>query len=41
MSVSPCIEDEEVLLNYRLSPHVPRPAWYHPVDAQEDQRRWA
>ena len=35
------IEDEEVLLNYRLSPHVPRPAWYHPVDAQEEHRRWA
>lgn len=33
--------DEELLLNYRLSPHVQRPAWYVPVDAEEEQRRWA
>ncbi len=35
------IQDEELLLNYRLSVHVPRPEWYHPVDAAEDERRWA
>jgi hypothetical protein len=35
------IRDEEVLLNYRLSPHVKRPDWYHPVDADEDKRRWS
>lgn len=35
------IEDEELLLNYRLSPGLARPAWYTPVDAAEDQRRWA
>ncbi len=35
------LEDEELLLNYRLSPGLARPAWYTPVDAAEDQRRWA
>jgi hypothetical protein len=30
-----------VFLNYRLSTHVERPEWYHPVDAEEDKRRWA
>ena len=35
------IADEEVFLNYRLSTHVKRPDWYHPVDAEEDARRWA
>lgn len=35
------LEDEELLLNYRLSTHVSRPEWYHPVDSAEDQRRWA
>jgi hypothetical protein len=34
------IEDEEVLMNYRLSTHVEAPAWYYPVDAAEDKRRW-
>ena len=35
------LEDEEVLLNYRLSTHVDAPPWYYPVDANEDKRRWA
>ena len=35
------IVDEEILLNYRLSTHVARPAWYNPVNEQEDRRRWA
>lgn len=35
------IRDEEVLLNYRLSPHVKPPDWYHPVDSDEDKRRWS
>lgn len=35
------LKDEELLLNYRLSTHVRRPSWYHPVDADEDARRWA
>lgn len=35
------LEDEEVLLNYRLSIHVEPPPWYYPVDTEEDKRRWA
>ncbi|GAB4813076.1 hypothetical protein N2152v2_000122 [Parachlorella kessleri] len=35
------LEDEELFLNYRLSPHVPRPGWYTPIDAEEERRRWA
>lgn len=27
--------------NYRLNPRGPRPAWYHPVNLEEDERRWA
>lgn len=33
--------DEEVLLNYRLSSTKRRPAWYTPVDEEEDRRRWS
>ncbi|GAV72250.1 hypothetical protein CFOL_v3_15738 [Cephalotus follicularis] len=32
--------NEEVLLNYRLSNSKRRPAWYTPVDEEEDRRRW-
>ena len=32
--------DEELFLNYRLSNHNKWPAWYHPVDSEEDKRRW-
>ena len=35
------IEDEELLLNYRLSPGLERPSWYTPVDRAEDSRRWS
>eukprot|EP00897_Mesotaenium_endlicherianum_P002239 jgi/Mesen1/2042/ME000149S01041 len=35
------VEDEEILLNYRLSSPVGLPQWYSPVDADEDRRRWA
>lgn len=34
------LEEEEILLNYRLSTYVDRPDWYHPVNAAEDKRRW-
>lgn len=32
--------NEELLLNYRLSNHKRWPTWYHPVDSEEDKRRW-
>ncbi|KAJ0967053.1 hypothetical protein J5N97_023970 [Dioscorea zingiberensis] len=35
------LHDEEVLLNYRLSNSKRRPAWYSPVDEEEDRRRWS
>ncbi|RYR32201.1 hypothetical protein Ahy_A10g046798 isoform C [Arachis hypogaea] len=35
------LEDEEVLLNYRLSNTKGRPQWYAPVDEEEDRRRWS
>lgn len=35
------IENEELLLNYRLSPGAERPDWYSQVDSVEDKRRWA
>ncbi len=35
------IEDEELLLNYRLSPGLARPSWYTAVDEAEDSRRWS
>ncbi len=35
------LQDEELFLNYRLSPHVSQPDWYWPVDADENKRRWA
>ncbi|KAK9275579.1 hypothetical protein L1049_022846 [Liquidambar formosana] len=34
------LSNEEVLLNYRLSNTKRRPAWYAPVDEEEDRRRW-
>ncbi len=34
-------DGDEVLQNYRLSPHVPRPEWYASVDPEEEARRWA
>jgi hypothetical protein len=35
------IQDEELLLNYRLSNTKRRPEWYDPVDEEEDRRRWS
>ncbi|XP_068663390.1 uncharacterized protein [Aristolochia californica] len=35
------LHDEEVFLNYRLSNAKRRPAWYVPVDEEEDRRRWS
>jgi len=35
------IENEEVLLNYRLSPGAEKPDWYTTVDPVEEKRRWA
>ena len=35
------IKDEELLLNYRLSPGAAFPDWYEPVDPVEAKRRWA
>lgn len=34
------VQDEELLLNYRLNPQVQKPDWYSPVDVEEDKRRW-
>lgn len=34
------INNEEILLNYRLSNSKRRPSWYAPVDEEEDRRRW-
>ncbi|KAG6542768.1 hypothetical protein Mapa_015845 [Marchantia paleacea] len=34
------LQDEELLLNYRLSSYMRRPGWYHAVDEEEDRRRW-
>ncbi|KAL2339397.1 hypothetical protein Fmac_007337 [Flemingia macrophylla] len=35
------LQDEELLLNYRLSNSKRRPEWYTPVDEEEDRRRWS
>ena len=35
------IEDQELLLNYRLNPNLKLPDWYQPVDIDEDTRRWS
>ena len=34
-------DGEEILLNYRLNPNTVRPSWYHPVDEDEDRKRWS
>ena len=34
------VRDEELFLNYRLNPTARLPGWYHPVDVDEDHRRW-
>jgi len=35
------LEEEELFLNYRLNPALEPPQWYHPVNLDEDRRRWA
>ena len=35
------LKDEEVFVDYRLSPNITdRPSWYVPVDDDEEARRW-
>ncbi|MCO5549435.1 hypothetical protein L7F22_002906 [Adiantum nelumboides] len=34
------VSNEELFLNYRLSNHQKWPAWYNPIDSEEDKRRW-
>ncbi|RAL53571.1 hypothetical protein DM860_012186 [Cuscuta australis] len=41
VATRPICDQEEVLLNYRLSNSKRRPAWYVPVDEEEDLRRWS
>lgn len=41
VALAPLAPGDELFLNYRLSSRVARPAWYVPVDDDEDARRWA
>ncbi|KAL6760185.1 hypothetical protein V8C86DRAFT_2558472 [Haematococcus lacustris] len=41
VAIRPLSDGEELLQNYRLSPHAPRPAWYFSHDPDQEQRRWA
>jgi hypothetical protein len=42
VAVAPLQPGSEVLFNYRLSPALlGRPAWYTPVDQNEENMRWA
>jgi len=34
------VGDEELFLNYRLSSYIQQPSWYHPVNVEEEKRRW-
>ncbi|KAG0588957.1 hypothetical protein M758_2G234900 [Ceratodon purpureus] len=34
------VHDEELYLNYRLSSYIQQPSWYHPVNVEEEKRRW-
>ena len=34
------VENEELFMNFRLHPQLAHPRWYHPVDIEEDKRRW-
>lgn len=34
------VSDEELFLNYRLSSYIQQPSWYHPVNVEEEKRRW-
>ena len=35
------VADEELFLDYRLSPDIGRPSWYHSPDEEEELRRWS
>lgn len=42
VALSPLAHGAEVTFNYRLSPALlGRPAWYVPVNAQEEDARWS
>ena len=41
VATRPLTPGTEILLNYRLSPHLAKPDWYAAVDEDEDARRWA
>lgn len=41
VATAPVRDGSELFLNYRYNPRVKAPAWYVPVDADEDARRWA
>jgi len=32
---------EELFVNYRFNPKIPKPDWYFPVDVKEDEARWS
>lgn len=34
------VSNEELFLNYRLSSYIQQPEWYHPVNVEEEKRRW-
>ena len=34
------VKDEELFLDYRLSPEIPRPDWYYSPDEESERRRW-
>ncbi|XP_024387535.1 uncharacterized protein [Physcomitrium patens] len=34
------VDNEELFLNYRLSSYIQQPEWYHPVNVEEEKRRW-
>ncbi|KAJ9523282.1 hypothetical protein QJQ45_024059, partial [Haematococcus lacustris] len=38
VAIRPLSDGEELLQNYRLSPHAPRPAWYFSHDPDQEQR---
>lgn len=41
VATHPIEDGEEIFFNYRMSPGLWRPSWYHPVDEVEEDRRWA
>jgi len=43
VTTRPIRSGEELLVNYRFNPQLSEswPSWYHPVDVDEDERRWS